>query len=727
MGIDAVRRGLRLALFVMAGLALAGCEIEGDSLEDTQQAGGGGAAGGGGGAAGGGAGGGGGGTTPAPVAVQAPAAVTQEASGAVTSVVLGMPQVSGGDGNYNITNDAPAAGFPLGATMVTWTATDGAGASATATQAVNVNDTTAPTIGSLINVQMPSTGMLTDVTLTPPTVTDLVDPAPNMANDAPAGGYPMGTTVVTWTATDASGNSASAAQMVTITVAGGGGPLTLTAPADVTMEASAAATSVNLGMAMAAGGQGALSIANDAPAGGFPVGATTVVWTVTDATNATATANQSVTITDTTAPSITAPANVTVDQNGTPTPVDLGTPTVNDLADPAPNVANDAPAGGFPVGTTNVTWTATDASGNAATAMQSVTVNAVAPPPTCSSLQPEFMTNVYPVLDTSATCGSCHTPPNVVSTANGFNIQANDQAGYDLFRTIANIRINLESSMTVKALGDGAHGGGNRFVALGAFDPNYIVIEEFVAKTLTCVEDPPQSMTTIEKGTGYEQLYKVTMALGARPPSDSEINAVEAQTDQDGIDSMLDTTVEQLMTEENFYVRLMEIYNDVLLTDRDAYDRGEVETNFDVDAFTRKGYFEAYSGNTRGNLREDANYGFARAPLELLRYVVENDRPFTEILTGEYMMVNPYSATILGVDAGDPNFPFSSDDVRANHDRDDFRRVDTVMQDQRASLPLPLAGVVGTHAWLARYESTNTNVNRHRARYIFYRFLGRRH
>ncbi|MEM1260905.1 MAG: HYR domain-containing protein [Pseudomonadota bacterium] len=726
MGNRNSRRGVHVALLFVAGLVLAGCEIEGENLEDTQvdggsNTGGGGSTGGGGGSTGGG---GGGGSTPAPVAVQAPGAVNQEATGAQTMVALGTPQATGGDGSYTFANDAPAGNmFPLGNTTVTWTATDGAGANGSATQVVTVTDTTAPTISGLVNVQTPSTGMLTPITLQVPAVADLVDPNPTMSNDAPAAGYPMGMTVVTWTATDTSGNAATAQQTVTVT-APNAGPLTLTAPANVTSEATAQLSNPALGMATASGGQGQLNITNNAPAGGFPVGTTTVVWTVTDAANAMQTANQTVTITDTTAPTITAPANVTVDQNGNPTPVTLGNPTVNDLADPAPTVTNNAPAGGFPVGSTNVTWTATDASGNQATAIQTVTVNMAAPPPTCSSLQPEFAATVYPVLNDPANCGSCHTPPNIVSTANGFNILANDAAGFELFRAISNIRINGESSMTVKALGGGAHGGGNRFAAQGAFDPDYIVIEEFVAKVTTCTEDPPTSTATIDNGTGYEQLYKTTMSLGSRPPSPAETNAMAAQTDESGIAMMLDTTVEQLMTEESFYVRLMEIYNDVMLTDRDARDTGNVDDRFDLDAFSRRDYFEGFSGGTRNDLREDTNYGFARAPLELVRYVVENDLPFTEILTADYMMVNPYSATILGVDAGDPSFPFSSDQVRANHDRDDFRRVDSIMQDARASAPLPLAGVVGTHAWLARYESSNTNVNRHRASMFFYDFLG---
>jgi hypothetical protein len=85
-------------------------------------------------------------------------------------------------------------------------------------------------------------------------------------------------------------------------------------------------------------------------------------------------------------------------------------------------------------------------------------------------------------------------------------------------------------------------------------------------------------------------------------------------------------------------------------------------------------------------------------------------------------MVNPYSAVIYNNNAGDPNFPFDSDQNQANHDRDDFRPATNIRQTDNTLVPA--AGVIGTHAFLARYQSTNTNVNRARARYVFDYFLG---
>ena len=77
---------------------------------------------------------------------------------------------------------------------------------------------------------------------------------------------------------------------------------------------------------------------------------------------------------DTTAPTITAPANITQAVGST---VVLGTPVATDNLS-TPVVTNNAPTT-FPVGVTIVTWTATDAAGNSATATQTVTMVSATP------------------------------------------------------------------------------------------------------------------------------------------------------------------------------------------------------------------------------------------------------------------------------------------------------------------------------------------------------------
>jgi hypothetical protein len=147
-----------------------------------------------------------------PLSITAPDDITVEGNtiGGATGVNLGTPTVSGGTPPYTITNDAPTF-FPLGETIVTWTVTDAAGNTASDTQIVTVVDTIPPTI------QAPDT--LTVLVNAPKSVltgtaTDIVDPNPTLTNDAPDF-FPPGTTTVTWTAEDSSGNTATKTTIVT--------------------------------------------------------------------------------------------------------------------------------------------------------------------------------------------------------------------------------------------------------------------------------------------------------------------------------------------------------------------------------------------------------------------------------------------------------------------------------------------------------------------------------
>lgn len=106
----------------------------------------------------------------------------------------------------------------------------------------------------------------------------------------------------------------------------------------------------------------------------LPLGDSSITLVVNDGNVASAPSTAIITVKDTTSPRIVAPANVSVEQaNASGTTVSLGTPKVSDICDASPVVTNDAPAI-FPLGATTVTWTARDASGNSATASQTVTV-----------------------------------------------------------------------------------------------------------------------------------------------------------------------------------------------------------------------------------------------------------------------------------------------------------------------------------------------------------------
>lgn len=155
-------------------------------------------------------------------------------------------------------------------------------------------------------------------------------------------------------------------------------PLTIIAPLNVTVNTDPAACStdgVSLGTPTTSGGIAPVSITNDAPST-FPLGTTTVTWTAADSASPpnTSTSTQTVTVNDLQQPIIAAPPNIVVTANtaGGATGVNLGTPTVSDNC-LGVTFTNNAPST-FPLGITTVTWTATDASGNLATAIQLLTV-----------------------------------------------------------------------------------------------------------------------------------------------------------------------------------------------------------------------------------------------------------------------------------------------------------------------------------------------------------------
>lgn len=310
----------------------------------------------------------------APV-ITPPENITLEATAILTPVSIGLATaVDNVDGTViaMANNTGP---FPLGVTTVTWSAIDATGNKATATQTITVTDLTAPVISAPVNLWLVSDVALV-VALGNATATDIFSPLV-VTNDAPAT-FPIGITTVIWTATDANGNSSIASQTVTITtVEAANTDLILpvvTAPANITMEASAENTPVTLGEATAIDNVDGYIPATPDQSGTFEIGRYDILWTAVDSNGNHGTALQVVVVQDTTPPVITAPNDITVISD-IPVEINIGLATASDIF--LDDVINDAPDP-FPVGTTLVTWTATDINNNVATATQVVTVTPVA-------------------------------------------------------------------------------------------------------------------------------------------------------------------------------------------------------------------------------------------------------------------------------------------------------------------------------------------------------------
>ena len=267
----------------------------------------------------------------------------------------------------SISNDAPQF-FALGDTIITWTVSDSSENVVSVTQLVSVIDTTAPEILPVDDLTYEATAMDENIVyLDNLSVSDIQEVT--ITNNAPEF-FPLGETIVTWTATDIVGNTSTMEQKVIVVDTT---TPDLTIPEDQIVEAtSIEETLVEIGEAEAYDITGISSISNNAPEM-FSLGSTVVTWVSIDSNGNATTFEQTITIVDTTPPSIFVPADIAAEAvDPVLNFIELGDATTYDHVG-IESVTNDKPDS-FSFGDTTVTWTAVDTSGNISTGTQLVTI-----------------------------------------------------------------------------------------------------------------------------------------------------------------------------------------------------------------------------------------------------------------------------------------------------------------------------------------------------------------
>jgi predicted outer membrane repeat protein len=199
----------------------------------------------------------------------------------------------------------------------------------------------------------------------------------------PGSNFPRGTTTVNCSVTDINNATAMCSFSITVTDQT---PPALSCPASVTRSTDPNQCSAVVTYTVTANDNcdGPRTPSCSPPSGStFQKGTTTVTCMASDLSKNVGTCMFPVTVNDTQPPSITCPANATknTDPNQCSTVVTYPAPTVSDNC-PGVGMPVCAPASGssFPRGTTTVTCTVQDASGNTGTCMFTVTVNDTQPP-----------------------------------------------------------------------------------------------------------------------------------------------------------------------------------------------------------------------------------------------------------------------------------------------------------------------------------------------------------
>lgn len=212
------------------------------------------------------------------------------------------------------------------------------------------------------------------VTVTAPTATDNCAGNITASTTDPVSFTQQGTYTIHWTYNDGNGNTSSQTQTViikdSITPV-----LILPASSSVANDAGKCGAVVSFAATATDNCSGPVIVTySQDPGTLFPVGVTTVTVTATDAAGNSSAGSFTITVSDNEQPVIVAPAaiHVNTDAGKCGAAAAIGTATASDNCG-IQTVSNDAPVF-FPVGTTMVTWTATDIHGNTAVTTQQVTV-----------------------------------------------------------------------------------------------------------------------------------------------------------------------------------------------------------------------------------------------------------------------------------------------------------------------------------------------------------------
>ena len=286
-----------------------------------------------------------------------------------------------------------------------------------------------------------------------------------------------------------------------------------------------------------------------------------------------------------------------------------------------------------------------------------------------------------------------------------------------------------------------AHGGG---VQVAAGTPEFADMERFLGLLGAGVESAPLTpqtlFDTVKLAPARKVLRRAALIFAGRTPTDAEYAAAERGADA------LRAAIRGLMTGPEFHEFLIRGANDRLLTERD----------FEIIGDNLGGYLdlvnEAYrlkkaaydAGGTARDLSRHyydwydmVQHGFRRAPVELIAHVVKKDLPYTEILTADYIMANPWAARAYGAptrhfDDPEDMHEFKPSSIESYYRqgegyKSEFDRLtaaDHILDPGPLITEYPHAGILNTASFLYRYPTTATNRNRARSRWTYYHFLG---
>ena len=353
----------------------------------------------------------------------------------------------------------------------------------------------------------------------------------------------------------------------------------------------------------------------------------------------------------------------------------------------------------------SVTLTVKDAAGNFNRASVMVSVNEGG---TCAQVPAAFSSTVWPAM--SSTCTNCHLPSkvafgtNLVFVAGGTELQQ-----YNVLRNYAK---TSSDTLLAKVIGGLNHSGGAPFV--NAQSDQYKALSELVpVMKQPCTSGMAQAQGQFWKDVTFNddqtKLTKAAILFAGRNPTSAEATAV-----MNGGAPLLRETIRGYMTGPAFE-RFLDEAGEAMFLSRGVTVFGN---NMGLNATDLPTAVDVINNtNLAAGVRNRFQLAMQREPVELMKYIVKNEKPWTDMVAGKYTVVNGLQAQYLaakvtGTFTDPTNAPAS-----------DTEFLPATLPNGRLPGDREHAGVISAHAWLQRFPTTPTNRNRHRTYILAKQFL----
>lgn len=358
---------------------------------------------------------------------------------------------------------------------------------------------------------------------------------------------------------------------------------------------------------------------------------------------------------------------------------------------------------------------------------------------TCDNLDLAFADLIQPEINSG--CIACHATGETADDGEVDMLFSGSQTAAQMaavFDAEALQDIGGQSRVMVKAKGGNAHLGGVQIIGGSSTDQDW---QEYVDLLWACNgqssggnEGLEQFYDDVEFSSAEQVLYRASIILRGYEPSASEVASLG-----DGSDAELRSALRSIMAGDGFRDFIRVGINDKIHTNRalmfdrvyeNLFDRHTMFSNQDNNNFDASDFPGAspYSYVNEAVI----SYQLTLEPLELVYYVVSNDRDYREILTADYTVANEIMYSVEGgssalelinPDTGAPggSAPTSTDDWVPVQYKPGFY---TGGYDSTTpTIRFPHAGIVTQKPWLLRHPTTSSNINRHRGRMIMAEFL----